>query len=53
LIPYEIKDGFLKAKMTCLGELDALCCPSQIFDVTLKMENNKLVFVKKELIKSK
>ena len=53
LVPYEIKNGLLKASMTCLGNGDANCCPSLEYDVTLKLENNRLVFVKKELNKSK
>lgn len=52
LVPYEIKGGLLKANMTCLGDYDANCCPSLHYDVTLKLENNRLVFVKKERVKS-
>lgn len=52
LIPYEIKNGLLKASMICLGDGDANCCASLEYDVTLKLENNRLVFVKREIDKS-
>lgn len=47
-IPKKIENGFLVCESLCFKDSDPRCCPSLKYRNTAKLENNRLVLVKKE-----
>lgn len=47
-IPEKIENGFLVGESLCFKDSDPRCCPSLKYLTTVKLENRRLVMVKKE-----
>ncbi len=47
-VPLTISNGFLIGESSCFLQSDPRCCPSLFYKTTLKLQNNQLVFVRKE-----
>lgn len=47
-IPKKIENGFLVGESLCFKDSDPRCCPSLKYRTTVKLENSRLVLVKKE-----
>ncbi|HRD57467.1 MAG TPA: hypothetical protein PK504_05430 [Ferruginibacter sp.] len=52
-VPTHVQSGLLIGESSCFLESDPRCCPSLYYKTTLKLSNNKLVFIKKEKIVKK